>query len=143
MPLSRITLSSGRLIELTELRMASTYAGVLEGYPNKDINDMTVKALHAKAELAFPPTPVHLVPPALEYPDRPAGFFGPVEVLPPVACIGFFRSTVVAAELVSELHRSRLAVVWFQSGLGAPSDKDADLVLRGLRWVELAQDYEL
>lgn len=35
MPLSRIALSSGRSIELTELRMSSTYGEMLEGYPCK------------------------------------------------------------------------------------------------------------
>lgn len=46
MPLSRIALSSGRSIELTELRMSSTYGGMLEGYPCKRINDMRVRGLH-------------------------------------------------------------------------------------------------
>lgn len=40
MSLSHIPLSSGRSIELTELRMSSTYGGMLEGYPCKPINDM-------------------------------------------------------------------------------------------------------
>lgn len=70
MSLSRIVLSSGRSIELTELRMSSTYGGMLEGYPCKPINDMRVSGLKRQAELAFPSTPVHLVPPSCEYPDR-------------------------------------------------------------------------
>jgi hypothetical protein len=141
--LSQIALSSGRLIELTELRMSSTYGGMLEGYPCKPINDVKVESLHRQAERAFPTTPVHLVPPSREYPDRTAGAFGPYEVLPPVVCIGAFRSTSVAPELLSYLHVSALTVVWFQTGLDAPSGKDADLVLRSIRWEELAQDYEL
>lgn len=35
MPLSRTVLSSGRSIELAELRMSSTCDGMLEGYPSK------------------------------------------------------------------------------------------------------------
>lgn len=85
MSLSRITLTSGRSIELTELRMSSAYGGMLEGYPCRPINDMKVNSLQREAERAFPSTPVHLVPPSREYPDRTAGAFGPVEVLPAVA----------------------------------------------------------
>lgn len=143
MSLSRIRLSSGRSIELTELRMSSTYGGMLEGYPCKPVNDMKVRSLQRQAERAFPSTPVHLVPPAREYPDQTARAFGPVEVLPSVACIGAFRSTAVAAELDPVLHRSALTVIWFQTGLDVPSGDDADLALRSIRWAELAQDYEL
>ncbi|MEU1470844.1 hypothetical protein ABZ434_21745 [Streptomyces sp. NPDC005761] len=143
MSLSRIALSSGRSIELIELRMSSTYGGMVEGYPCKPINDMRVSGLQWQAERAFPDTPVHQVPPCLTYPDRTAGAFGPVEVLPSVACIGAFRSTAVDPEANPVLHRSALTVVWFQTGLGAPSADDADLALRSLRWEELAQDYEL
>ncbi|MEU8949363.1 hypothetical protein [Streptomyces sp. NPDC048489] len=143
MSLSHIALSSGRSIELTELRMSSTYGGMLEGYPCKPINDMKVRSLQRQAERAFPSTPVYLVPPSREYPDQTAGAFGPVEVLPSVACIGAFRSTAVAPELDPVLHRSALTVIWFQTGLDVPSGKDAAQVLRSIRWEELAQDYEL
>ncbi|MEU4280853.1 hypothetical protein [Streptomyces tanashiensis] len=143
MSLSHIALSSGRSIELTELRMSSTYGGMLEGYPCKLINDMRVRGLQQQAERAFPSRPVHLVPPSREYPDQTAGTFGPVEVLPSVACIGVFRSTAVASELDPVLHRSALTVVWFQTGVDVPSGEDADLGLRSIRWEGLAQDHEL
>ncbi|NEA46732.1 hypothetical protein [Streptomyces sp. SID10815] len=143
MSLSHITLSSGHSIELTELRMSSTYGGMLEGYPCKLINDMKVRSLQKQAERAFTSRPVHLVPPSREYPDETAGAFGPVEVLPSVACIGLFRSTAVASELDPVLHRSALTVVWFQTGVDVPSGEDADLGLRSICWEELAQDYEL
>lgn len=143
MSLSHLVLSSGRSIELTELRMSSTYAGMLEGYPCKPINDMKVSGLRQQAERAFPSTPVHLVPPSCDYPDQTAGAFGPVEVLPSVACIGAFRSTAITPELDPVLHRSALIVVWFQAVVNAPSGEDADLALRSISWEELAQDCEL
>lgn len=143
MSLSRIILLSGRSIELTELRMSSTYGGLLEGYPCKPINDMKISGLQRQAERAFPSTPVHLVPPSCAYPDQTARAFGPVEVLPSVTCIGAFRSTAVAPELDQVLHRSALTVVWFQSVPDVPSGEDADLALRSIRWEELAQDHEL
>ncbi|MFE0173192.1 hypothetical protein ACFWZ2_12795 [Streptomyces sp. NPDC059002] len=143
MSLSHIALSSGRSIELTELRMSSTYGGMLEGYPCKPINDMKVTGLRRKAEQEFPSLPVHLVPPSREYPDQTPGAFGPVEVLPPVACTGLFRSTAVAPELDPVLHRSALVVVWFQPVADVPSGEDADPALRSIRWDELSQDDEL
>ncbi|MFI2761721.1 hypothetical protein ACH5A3_23065 [Streptomyces echinatus] len=143
MSLSRIALSSGRSIELIELRMSSAYGGMLEGYPCRPVNDMKVRSLQWQAERAFPATPVHVVPPSHEYPDQTAGAFGPVEVLPSVACIGSFRSTAVASALDPVLHRSALTVIWFQTGLDVPSGEGADLALRSIRWEELAQDYEL
>ncbi|MET9535877.1 hypothetical protein ABZY02_35915 [Streptomyces sp. NPDC006649] len=143
MSLSHIALSSGRSIELTELRMSTTYGGMLEGYPCQRINDMKVSGLLRQAEHAFSFAPVHLVPPSREYPDQTGGAFGPVEVLPSVACIGVFGSTAVDPELDAVLHRSALIVAWFQAAPEIPSGQDADPALRSIRWDELAQDYEL
>ncbi|ELP70484.1 hypothetical protein ACKI1I_45970 [Streptomyces turgidiscabies] len=143
MSLSRIVLPSGRSIELIELRMSSTYGGMLEGYPCKRINDMKVSGLQWQAERAFPSTPFHLVPPSREYPDQTAGPFGPVEVLPSVACIGVFGSTAVTPEVDPVLYRSALVVAWFQAAPDVPSGEDADWSLGSIRWEELAQDYEL
>ncbi|MFE3824716.1 hypothetical protein [Streptomyces sp. NPDC059092] len=143
MSLSRVVLSSGRSIDLTVVRMSSTYDGMLEGYPCKRINDMRVRGLRREAEKAASSAPVHLVPPLRAYPDRAAGPFGPVEVLPSVACVGVFRSTAVAPELDPVLHRSALTVAWFQPAADIPSGEGADPALRSIRWEELAQDHEL
>ncbi|PZH04623.1 hypothetical protein C1I97_19415 [Streptomyces sp. NTH33] len=143
MQLSRIVLSSSRSIELSELRLSSTYGGMLEGYPCRPVNDRKVSGLLRAAERAFPATPVHLVPPSRDHPDQTAGAFGPVEVLPSVACIGAFRSTAVAPDHDPVLYRSALTVVWFQPAPDVPSGDGADLALRDIRWEELARDYEL
>lgn len=70
--------------------------------------------------------------PSRDLPDQTAGAFGPVEVLPSVACSGAFRSTVVASELDPVLYRSALTVIWFQTGLDVPSAKNPDLELRSI-----------
>ncbi|MGP4043478.1 hypothetical protein [Streptomyces sp. 2A115] len=143
MALTRVVLSSGRSIELAELRLSSTYGGMLEGYPCKPVNDMKIKSLLRTAERAFSTGPVHLVPPPREYPEQYAGPFGPVEVLPPVACIGACRSTALDPDHDLMLYRSALTVVWFQPTPTVPSGQDADPALRGVSWEELARDYEL
>ncbi|SER82950.1 hypothetical protein [Streptomyces qinglanensis] len=139
MSLGHIVLLSGRAIRLTELRMSSTYDGMLEGYPCKRINDLKVSRLQRQAERAFPATPVHLVPPSREYPNERAGAFGPVEVLPSVACVGAFDSTA----LDPAMDGSTLIVTWFQPAPEVPAGEDVDLELRSIRWEELAQDYDL
>ncbi|MFG2841042.1 hypothetical protein ACGFYE_39370 [Streptomyces zaomyceticus] len=143
MSLSCITLSSGRSIELTQLRMSTTYGGMLEGYPCRLINDRMVSGLLRRAEKAFSFAPVHPIPPSRAYPDQTAGAFGPVEVLPSVACIGVFGSAAVDPELDAVLHRSTLVVAWFQATPDVPSDENADPALRAIAWDELAKDYEL
>lgn len=95
------------------------------------------------AERAFPGTPVYLIPPTRQYPDQTAGPFGPVEVLPAVACIGAFRSTAVADDHDPVLYWSSRTVIWFQSTPEVPSGDDGDPTLRSIPWDELAQDYEL
>lgn len=66
MSLGHIALLSGRSIELTELRMSTTYGRMLEGYPCQRINDMKVSGLLRQAEHAFSFAPVHLVLPSRE-----------------------------------------------------------------------------
>lgn len=119
--------------------MSSTYGGMIEGYPCARINDLKVAWLRRQAEQASSSGPFHLVTPSRAYPDEPAGAFGPVEVLPSVACVGVFGS----AALDPAMDGSSLVVAWFQPAPEVPSGEDADPGLRGIPWEELAQDYEL
>ncbi|MFF9219928.1 hypothetical protein [Streptomyces viridosporus] len=143
MALARVVLASGRSVDLSELRMSSTYGGLLEGYPCKPLNDRTIDRLLRSAGQAFAGAPVHLVPPPREYPDQYAGAFGPVEVLPAVTCVGSFRSEALDPAHDRALYRSRLTVVWFQTAPHVPSGCDAEPALRDLPWERLAEDEEL
>ncbi|WP_037674750.1 hypothetical protein [Streptomyces griseus] len=144
MPLTRVTLTSGRTIDLDELRLSSTYGGMLEGYPFRFLNDRLIKGLLTLAENTYRNSPVHLVTPPRDQPeDAYTGAFGPMESLPPVACVGSFRSAAIAPEHDPVLYRSWLTVVWFQTSPTAPSGEDAEAGLRGVAWEELARDQEL
>ncbi|WP_416970091.1 hypothetical protein [Streptomyces sp. 4F14] len=144
MSLTRVVLLSGRSIELSDIRLSSTYGGLLEGYPCARVNDMAINGLLRGAERDSPRTPVHLVEPPRTYPDDdPKGPFGPVEILPAVSCVAFFRSTPVSPSLDPVLHRSALTVIWFQQTAQVPSGTDADKRLRALDWEDLARDDEL
>jgi hypothetical protein len=143
MSLTRVVLASGRSVDLSELRLSSTYGGMLEGYPCKPVNDTRINGLLRAAVRAFPSTPVHLVPPPREYPDQYAGAFGPVEVLPGVACLGTFHSTALDPAHDPVLYRSGLTVIWFQPTPHVPSGCDAEPALRDIDWAALARDHEL
>jgi hypothetical protein len=140
MALARLVLASGRSVDLAELRFSSTYGDLPAGYPCKPVNDLRIARLVRAAERARPGTPVHLVPPAREYPDQYAGGLGPVEVLPPVACLGTFQSTALDPARDPVAYRSRLVVVWFQATPRLPSGCDAEPALRDLDWAALARD---
>ncbi|CAM5473235.1 hypothetical protein SALBM311S_00142 [Streptomyces alboniger] len=143
MSLGRVVLTSGRSLDLAELRLSSTYGGMLEGYPCKPVNDMRIKGLVRSAEREFPAAPTHLVPPPREHPDQYAGAFGPVEVLPSVACVGVFHSTALAPDHDPILFRSALTVIWFQPTPRVPYDCDAEPTLLDLAWEDLAGDCEV
>ncbi|MBD0844721.1 hypothetical protein [Streptomyces sp. TRM68416] len=143
MSLTRVVLASGRSLDLAELQLSSTYGGMLEGYPCKPVNEMRIRGLRHCAARAFPNTPVHLVPPAREYPDQYSGAFGPVEVLPEVACVGSFHSTPLTPSNDPVLHRSHLVLIWFQPTPTVPSGCEAVPELREVDWEGLARDHEL
>ncbi|WP_327691328.1 hypothetical protein OG870_22615 [Streptomyces sp. NBC_00461] len=143
MSLTRVVLASGRPVDLAELRLSSTYGGMPAGYPCKPVNDMVIKSLLHTTEHTFPTSPIHLVPPSREYPDQYAGAFGPVEILPPVACVGSFRSRALDPSHDPVDYFSALTVIWFQPTMRVPSECDAAASLREVDWEGLARDHEL
>lgn len=74
MALTRVTLTSGRTVAISDLRLTSTYGGMLEGYPFKRWNDRIVDGLARRTAAAFPTTPTHLVTPHRDHPDLPAAW---------------------------------------------------------------------
>ncbi|MFE9817788.1 hypothetical protein [Streptomyces sp. NBC_00236] len=142
MPLSHLTLSSRRGIALTELRLRSTYAGLLAGVPTKQVNDRRIAHLLRTAQEAYPGRPVHLIPPEVTARGRTNHRGEPVEDLPPVACIGAFDSDEIDPAHNSGWYFSALVVVWFQATADPPTDDNAPPGLRSLPWDELARDFE-
>jgi hypothetical protein len=142
MSLSDLTLSSRRWVKLIEVRMSSTYGGMMASHPSKRVNDFIIGSRLRAAGEAYPDLPVHLVQPTIEYPDRPAGVRERVELLPAVACIGVFESAEIDPAHDDGWHFSALAVVWFQPTPTLPSHDGADPALLDIAWEELARDYE-
>ncbi|MEU5624112.1 hypothetical protein [Streptomyces tendae] len=141
--LTRIVLTCGRNVDLTELRLTPTYDAMSESYPCRPVNDLRIRALLHTAARMSPTVPVHLIPPQREYPDQYAGAFGAVETLPRVACVGRFSSMPLAPANDPVAYRSGLTVIWFQPTTRIPDRYDTDPALRDLDWTTLALDYEL
>src|SRR5215470_5136033 len=130
MPLSRITLSSRRSIDLAELRISSTYGGLLAGIPTARVNDRIVARRLRVAQDAYPGLPVHLIPPERTGRGTTTRLDEPVEDLPAVACIGAFDSYEIDPAHNSGWYSSALVVVWFQPTADPPSDDTAPPALR-------------
>ncbi|MFD8693256.1 hypothetical protein [Kitasatospora purpeofusca] len=143
MALTKIHLSSGRSIELADVRLSSTYGGFLEGYPVRRINDLKLERALRNAREAAPSVPVHLVDPVRHLPDDTPGAFGPVEVLPAVTCVGRFTSRPVDPGRDAVSYYSALTVVWFQDAPVLPTEEDGGTALGDLRWEDLAEDFEI
>ncbi|WP_405460413.1 hypothetical protein OG786_23780 [Streptomyces sp. NBC_00101] len=142
MSLTRVLLASGRSIALSEVRVSSTYGGMLEGYPCRLVNDLKIGGLLRTAGAGVRDGRVHLVVPTRDRPEGRGGGFGPVEVLPPVTCVGAFASAAVDPGLEPVLHRSALTVVWFQHTTDVAEAGEVPGFL-DIPWEEVAEDHEL
>ena len=141
MALSYVVLRSRRSLELTDLRLSCTYAGLLEGMPNEAINKEIIDSLMASAAREHPNRPVHLVPPPRTYPDEPASRSGGrIEILPRVACIGTFESDAIGPDADPDWDRSWLTAVWFQEEASLDGIREA---VADMPWREVARDMTL
>ena len=149
-----LELATGRKIVLDSLHQSRTYAGLLEGTPNKKSNDMGIKwALdRARKISSFDSDPCLIEPERRDYfrepgdmdnlleqqADRPHGFKRIPEWLPQVECIGIFSSSSPARE--QSKNASSLIIVWYQNLFGI--DDDAMESIRQIPWDEHAIDWE-
>ncbi|TYB91316.1 hypothetical protein FXF53_30660 [Micromonospora sp. WP24] len=141
-----VVLPNGRDIALTEVHLALTYGGLLEGYPMRRLNDMIVGELAQRAARVLPGAPVHVVdPPRTQESDLNSGSlpFGPVESLPSVIVMGRFSSGPVDDGKDPVLHRSRLVIVWLQDNVALPSSEGASAGLGVVEWERWAEDFEI
>lgn len=142
MSLSHLTLSPRRGIALTELRLRSTYSGLIEGVPTRQVNERIIAHLLRTAESSYPGRPVHLIPPEVTARGGSNHRGEPFEDLPAVACIGAFDSDEIDPAHNSGWYFSALVVVWFQATADPPTNDNAPAGLRSLPWDELARDFE-
>jgi hypothetical protein len=144
-----LTLKSGRTITLYALDQKMTYAGLIEGVPNADLNnDVIDGAIQEARSDGYAEGRRYLIPPPRrDYIHKPGdasglpSWPGPPEFLPKVTCIASFKYALPVRD--RDKHLSVLAVVWFQDDFALPIDQTVLAQLRLLDWDSLAVDIEL
>jgi hypothetical protein len=149
-----LRLTSGREVVLDKLSQSRTYAGLLEGTPNKRSNDHDIQwALdEARRDPASLGEPFLFEPERRDYlrapgdmqsvldsqGNRPSGFQHIPEWLPQIQCIGIFHSLRPVRDRTK--HASSLTIVWYQDDFGI--DASAIDRLRSVDWDHHAIDFE-
>ena len=149
-------LDSGRNATLKHLDQSQTYAGMLEGTPNKKSNEWGI-ASDLKRATEYPQTigQPYLIPPVTRDYLRTPGDMDSIrertsklppewerdpEWLPLVRCIGVFQSNAVSN---NSMDASFLTVVWYQDEFAMPIAPNIMTELRSLDWDAISTDIEL
>jgi hypothetical protein len=143
MDIATVILATGRQIDLHNLEVSRTYGTFLEGYPFAALNDRHLARDIPSLAQRHPLAGHAVVPPARTTPpDGPTGSFGPMELLPPIRCVGLFCSGPVSEDAEPVLVESLLAVAWYQETADLPMSEAARAELAKLDWDALARDVE-
>ena len=129
-----LTLDCGRKVSVDAIDYGRTYACLLEGRPNADLNARIVERALTERDATWGKRPTHVIPPAMDLAD-PAH-----PVLPPAR----FRAWLTCYEPVDPVFMgSHLVVLWFAEE--CHNEPLADVVfraVRGLPWETLAEDFD-
>lgn len=121
------------LTEPLALQQFRVYADVLEGVPDRAINDDIIADALALAARTHGLDPV-LIPPR----QRQLGSRASHVSLPSICCIGRFRSAKPARDPNAE--RSEACLVWFQDQFAFPVDAEVVAEIATLVWSDIASD---
>jgi hypothetical protein len=126
-------LDCGRSVAVQALYYQRTYLSLLEGRPDRELNDGLLEEARAEMIPLWGKRPVHIIPPVLNQSD-PAH-----PVLPRVR----FTAWLCCYQPIEEPNAgSELVVVWFQEECpGVALDEILRSAIRSLPWEELAQDF--
>lgn len=143
----KLTLNTGREIMLTALRQGQTYAGLIEGLPNSEMNDRRIRASLADAQswCLEGATPLLIAPTRRDFLRVPGDMASSgsgrriPEWLPMVSSIARFQSAPARDE---QMDGSTLTVVWFQAEFGPPVEPEIVSAIASLDWEAHASDFE-
>jgi hypothetical protein len=129
-----LKLDCGRDVSLEAFDYSRTYAGLLEGRPNAEMNARIIERAVAEREGSWGKRAVHLIPPATDGTD-------PTHPVLPSALL---RAWLTCYQPVNPAFMgSELVVVWFTDECHA--EPIADVVFRAVRrlpWEQLADDFD-
>ena len=145
----QLTLNSGRSIKLERLNQVMTYAGLLEGIPNADVNSMIIENSTRDAQ-KLSNGALQLIAPSRRDYFREVGDMSGItlrkrgwipEWLPGVTCVGSFKSFGKLRD--PEMDMSVLTVVWYQDEFALPILEPALSQLLELDWESAAKEIRL
>jgi hypothetical protein len=135
-----LKLTDGRAVFAEEIHIGQTYAGLLVGTPNDEINRGILNGLPQAMQRIFRNAPVYILPPEVERRTEPypMGCSREVAIMPPIELAMRFVSY---APIIPGGDASQLVVVWHQHE-AIPLLSDAMRVrLERLNWNDNAQDF--
>lgn len=147
---------SGRKLTMKRLEQSLTYAGLIEGVPNKKTNDWRIEhdLRRAARDGQIVGEPYLIPPQRRDYLREPGDMdvlreqksHYPKELerdpewLPLICCIGYFESIKAARD--PKMDGSCLTIVWYQDDYALPINDKILQTLKQLDWDRLAFDYE-
>ncbi|MBI4952141.1 MAG: hypothetical protein HY908_08910 [Myxococcales bacterium] len=133
-----VELVTGRRLHASAFHVQATYAGLLEGYPDAERNELRLGRMPDRARQLLGALPVHVVAPPRRRVARPDPEDPPAEYLPACWIAASFRSDPIDRVM----HGSSAILVWFQEAPFPMPSPEALADLRRVDWNALAQDYE-
>jgi uncharacterized protein (TIGR02996 family) len=138
---AEIKLRAGGTIECQSLQQHSTYAGLLEGLPTRQMNQRTIESLlTTERERGWWVGEPYLVPPVvrpIEYRSGERYPFGDPEALPDVTCVARFVGPAPGA------CTAELTVIWFQDTFAFPLAPYVREHLQAIDWTAKSIEIEL
>lgn len=129
-----MTLDCGRRVTLDAFDYSRTYAELLLGCPNAEMNARIIERAVAERDGTWGRRKTHLIPPVLD--DRDPAH----PVLPPVCLRAWVRCN---DPIDPAFMGSALVVVWFASDCHAePIANVVFRAIRGLPWEQFAEDFD-
>jgi hypothetical protein len=129
-----LKLDCGRQVSLDAFNYSRTYAGLLMGRPNAEMNAQIIEQAITEREESWGKRAIHLIPPIIDLRDPEHPILPPVLLRAWLTCYQPVNSAFMGSELV---------VVWFADECHAESV--AEVVFRAVRalpWVRLAADFD-
>src|SRR5262249_34552364 len=130
-----LNLDCGRRVSLDALDYSCTYASLLEGRPDAQMNASIIERALSARESTWGKRAVHVIPPVIDNSDSAHPKRPPIVLRRWLTCYQPIHPKFMASELV---------VMWFSQD--CHGETMADVVyraVRGLSWDQLARDFEL
>lgn len=127
-------LISGRLVNIESLHITETYGGLLEGYPNSEINEEVIENAQTMMADCWGSRRTHIVSPTF-FRHESGHLF-----LPPWLCLAWLSC---AEPINSEFMGSELVVIWFVHDVHSmPIEQMVNGAVQRLDWESLAADFD-